>query len=41
MADHLKDFELMVLLAVLRLDEDRTYGVPISVEINRLLTMFL
>jgi PadR family transcriptional regulator PadR len=35
MADHLKDFELMVLLAVLRLDEDRAYGVPISVEIEQ------
>jgi PadR family transcriptional regulator PadR len=34
MADHLKDFELMVLLAVLRLDEDKAYGVPISVEIE-------
>jgi PadR family transcriptional regulator PadR len=35
MADHLKDFELMVLLAVLRLDEDRAYGVPISGEIEQ------
>ena len=35
MADHLKDFELMVLLAVLRLDEDRVYGVPISAEIEQ------
>jgi PadR family transcriptional regulator, regulatory protein PadR len=35
MADHLKDFELMVLLAVLRLDDDTAYGVPISVEIEQ------
>jgi DNA-binding PadR family transcriptional regulator len=34
MADHLKDFELMVLLAVLRLDEDNAYGVPIATEIE-------
>ena len=34
MADHLKDFELMVLLAVLRLDEDEAYGVPIATEIE-------
>ena len=30
MADYLKDFELMVVLAVLRLDEDDAYGVPIA-----------
>ena len=35
MADHLKDFELMVLLAVLRLDEDKAYGVPIATEIEQ------
>lgn len=35
MADHLKDFELMVLLAVLRLDEDNSYGVPIATEIEQ------
>jgi PadR family transcriptional regulator, regulatory protein PadR len=35
MADHLKDFELMVLLAVLRLDEDNAYGVPIATEIEQ------
>jgi DNA-binding PadR family transcriptional regulator len=35
MADHLRDFELMVLLAVLRLDEDKAYGVPIATEIEQ------
>ena len=35
MGDHLKDFELIVLLAVMRLDEDSAYGVPISVEIEQ------
>ena len=35
MADHLKDFELMVLLAVLRMDEDTAYGVPIAAEIEQ------
>jgi PadR family transcriptional regulator PadR len=35
MADHLGSFELMVLLAVLRLDEDKTYGVPIANEIEQ------
>ncbi len=35
MADHVKDFELMVLLAVLRLEEDRAYGVPIATEIEQ------
>ncbi|HEU4891600.1 MAG TPA: PadR family transcriptional regulator [Vicinamibacterales bacterium] len=35
MADHLKDFELMVLLSVLRLDEDKAYGVPIATEIEQ------
>ena len=34
MADRLKDFELMVLLAVMRLDEDDAYGVPIGSEIE-------
>jgi len=35
MADHLGSFELMVLLAVLRLDDDKAYGVPISTEIEQ------
>src|SRR6476646_3664489 len=35
MADHLKDFELMVVLAVLRLDEDQAYGVPLANEIEQ------
>ena len=35
MADYLKDFELMVLLAVLRLDEVNAYGVPIATEIEQ------
>jgi PadR family transcriptional regulator PadR len=35
MAGHLGTFELMVLLAVLRLDEDKAYGVPISTEIEQ------
>ena len=35
MADHLGSFELMVLLAVLRLDEDKAYGVPIATEIEQ------
>ena len=35
MADYLGSFELMVLLAVLRLDEDKAYGVPIANEIEQ------
>jgi PadR family transcriptional regulator PadR len=35
MAGHLGTFELMVLLAVLRLDEDKAYGIPISTEIEQ------
>ena len=35
MADHLRNFELMILLAVLRLDEDSAYGVPIATEIEQ------
>ena len=35
MADYLKDFELLVLLAVLRLEEDDAYGVPIASEIEQ------
>ena len=35
MADYLGSFELMVLLAVLRLDEDQAYGVPIANEIEQ------
>jgi DNA-binding PadR family transcriptional regulator len=35
MADHLGHFELMVLLAVMRLGEDGAYGVPISTEIEQ------
>ena len=35
MADYLKDFELLVLLAVLRLEEDDAYGVPIAAEIEQ------
>jgi len=35
MSDHLKDFELMVLLAVLRLDEEEAYGVPIANQIEQ------
>jgi len=35
MAAHLGSFELMVLLAVLRLDDDKAYGVPISTEIEQ------
>jgi DNA-binding PadR family transcriptional regulator len=35
MADYVKDFELLVLLAVLRLDEDDAYGVPIAAEIGQ------
>ena len=35
MPDHLGTFDLWVLLAVLRLEEDEAYGVPISTEIGR------
>jgi DNA-binding PadR family transcriptional regulator len=35
MAEHLGTFDLWVLLAVLRLEEDEAYGVPISTEIAR------
>lgn len=35
MPDHLGTFDLWVLLAVLRLEEDEAYGVPISTEIAR------
>ena len=35
MVEYLKDFELLVLLAVLRLDEDKAYGVPIATEIEQ------
>ena len=34
MADYPDSFELMLLLAVLRLDEREAYGVPISAEIE-------
>jgi DNA-binding PadR family transcriptional regulator len=34
MADHLGSFDLLVLLAVLRLEEDKAYGVPISIDIE-------
>jgi DNA-binding PadR family transcriptional regulator len=35
MADHPGSLELMLLLAVLRLGEDKAYGVPISTEIEQ------
>ena len=35
MAEHPGSLELMVLLAVLRLDEDKAYGVPIAAEIEQ------
>jgi PadR family transcriptional regulator, regulatory protein PadR len=35
MADHPGSLELMVLLAVLRLGEDKAYGVPISTDIEQ------
>src|SRR5206468_12078841 len=35
MSDYPGSFELMVLLAVLRLDEDQAYGVPIATEIEQ------
>ena len=35
MGDRLESFELMILLAVLRLDHEDAYGVPISTEIEQ------
>jgi DNA-binding PadR family transcriptional regulator len=35
MADHLGSFDLLVLLALLRLDEEQAYGVTISTEIQQ------
>jgi PadR family transcriptional regulator PadR len=35
MADHPGSLELMVLLAVMRLGEDRAYGVPIAADIEQ------
>ena len=35
MADALGNFELMVMLAILRLDDDKAYAVPISAEIEQ------
>ena len=35
MADHLGSFDLLVLLALLRLEEERAYGVTISTEIQQ------
>jgi PadR family transcriptional regulator, regulatory protein PadR len=34
MRDHLRNIELLVLLAVLRLDEEQAYGVPVAAEIQ-------
>ncbi len=35
MADHLGSFDLLVLLALLRLEEEQAYGVTISTEIQQ------
>jgi PadR family transcriptional regulator PadR len=35
MADHLGSFDLLVLLALLRLEEEKPYGVTISTEIEQ------
>ena len=35
MADHLGGFDLLVLLAVLRLDEEHAYGVAVAADIEQ------